>query len=242
MTTQTLERVSIPAADGGRFTGYLAVPEGTGPWPGLLVLPEIYNANDHIRSVAAGFAAAGFLALAPDVYWRLEPETYLPYTEEGRTRARALNQRLDVDQLVADLGACLAALRRHPAGNGRVGVTGFCLGGKLTFLVAARHAVDAAVSYYGVKIDRYLDEGAAVTCPAIFHFAENDSHVPPEAVARLRARMGAMANVGIHLYPGAEHGFNRAGYPPYHEPSARLARERTLALFRQALVVPADRS
>lgn len=228
------EEITLTASDGGSFAGFLSLPPG-GSGPGLLVLPEIYNSNEHIRSVAQGFAAEGFVTLAPDVFWRLEPGTYLPYTADGQARARALNQRLDVDALLGDLGQCLAALRARPECTGKLGATGFCLGGKLTYLCAARHAIDAAVSYYGVKIDSYLDEADEITCPVLFHFAERDSHVPPETVAAIRARIGDRSDIDIHVYDGAEHGFNRRGYPPYHEAAARLAMDRTLSHFRRHL-------
>jgi carboxymethylenebutenolidase len=175
------------------------------------------------------------VTLAPDVFWRLEPGAYLPYTPEGQTKARALNQRLDVDALVDDLGQCLSALRARPECTGKLGVTGFCLGGKLTYLCAARHAIDAAVSYYGVKIDSYLDEASAITCPTLLLFAEHDSHVPPPTVAAIRARMADRHNIAIHVYDGAVHGFNRRGYPPYHEAAASVAMDRTLAHFRRHL-------
>ncbi len=230
----TDRKITIPAPDGGEFTAWLALPpEGSGP--GLLVLPEIFNSNEHIRGVAQGFAAEGFVTLAPDVFWRLEPEVYLPYTDEGRAKARSLNEKLDVDTLLGDLGACLDALRAQSECTGKLGVTGFCLGGKLTYLCAARHAVDAAVSYYGVGIDRYLGEADSIDCPMVLHFAENDSHVPPESVAQVRDRLAGRDDVAIHVYEGAEHGFNRRGYPPHHQPSADLAMTRTLALFRSAL-------
>lgn len=227
-------KITVAAADGGAFTAWLAVPPG-GRGAGVLVLPEIYNSNAHIRGVAEGLAAAGFVTLAPDVFWRQEADVYLPYTDEGQARARALNARLDVDALVGDLGACLAALRARPECTGKLGVTGFCLGGKLAFLCAARHDVDAAVSYYGVGIERYLDEADAIACPMVLHFAESDPHVPPEAVAAVSARLAGRDDIAVHLYEGAGHGFNRAGYPSYHEPSAALAMTRTLALFRAAL-------
>lgn len=228
------EEITVRAADGRAFAAFLALPP-SGSGPGLLVLPEIYNSNDHIRGVAEGFAEQGFVTLAPDVFWRIEPGAYLSYTPEGQALGRSLNQQLDVDALVGDLGECLKALSARYECTGKLGVTGFCLGGKLTYLCAARHAIDAAVSYYGVKIDDYLDEADAITCPILFHFAENDSRVPLETVDAIRARMGDRDNVEIHVYEDAEHGFNRRGYPPYHEAAATLAMERTLAHFRRHL-------
>ena len=219
--------IEVETADGA-FAAYLSAP-AAGRGPGLLLLPEIYNVNRHIRAVADGYAAEGYTVIAPDVFWRLVPGRFLRYTPSGMAEARALNQRLDVDRLVADLGACFARLRAD--GAARVGVMGFCLGGKLAYLCAARHAVDAAVSYYGVRIEAYLDEADALSCPLLMHFAANDARVPQSAVAQIRARLGSRADIGIHVYPGAEHGFNRTGYPSFHPAAAALARERTLAHF-----------
>ncbi len=228
------EEIRVKAADGGTFAGYLALPART-PAPGLIVLPEIFNSNPHIRSVADGYAADGFVALAPDVYWRQEAGSYLPYTDEGRAKAYALRARMDTDQFVRDLADAIAMLRARPDCNGKVGVMGFCLGGLLAWLAGTRLPVDAAVSYYGVQIDQYLGEADRLGCPLLMHFAENDPHVPPPTVAAIEARLGGLSNVSIHHYPGTEHGFNRHGYPPYNEAAAALARQRTLAHFRSLL-------
>ena len=225
------QEITLTAADGGHFAAYLALPAKL-PAPGLVVLPEIFNTNPHIRSVAGGYAADGFIALAPDVFWRQEPANYLPYTDEGRTKARALAAELDTDQFVRDLGDMVAALRARPDCIGKMGVMGFCLGGKLAYLASTRLPIDAAVSYYGVQIDQHLDEADRRSCPILMHFAENDPHVPPPTVAAIRARMGGEPGVDIHVYPGTGHGFNRAGFPPYAPEAAALARQRTLAHFR----------
>lgn len=226
--------IEITAADGGQFAAYLAVPART-PAPGLIVLPEVFNTNPHIRSVADGYAEAGFVVLAPDVYWREEPACYAPYTDEGRAKVQALRARLDADQFARDLGDVAASLRTRSDCTGKVGVMGFCLGGKFAYLAATRLPVEAAVSYYGVEIDKYLDEADRLGCPILMHFAENDPHVPAATVAAIRVRMGGWKNVDIHVYPGTEHGFNRQGYPPYQESAATLARERTLTHFRRLL-------
>jgi carboxymethylenebutenolidase len=227
--------VQVTAAEGGRFAAYLAVPERT-PAPGIVLLPEVFNTNPHIRSVADGYAADGFVVLAPDVYWRQEAACYAPYTDEGRAKVQALRARLDTDQFARDLGDVVANLRARPDCTGKVGMMGFCLGGKFTYLAGTRLPIDAAVSYYGVEIDKYLDEADRLKCPLLMHFAETDPHVPPATVAAIEARMGGWKNVEIHHYPGTEHGFNRQGYPPYLESAAKLARGRTLAHFRKLLV------
>lgn len=228
------QEIEIVAADGGRFAGYLAVPQRT-PAPGLIVLPEVFNTNPHIRAVADGYAAAGFTVIAPDVYWRQEPGNYLPYTDEGRAKAQSLRGRLDTDQFARDLGDVAAALRARPDCTGKVGLMGFCLGGKFAYLAATRLPIDASVGYYGVQIDQHLDEADRLKCPLLLHFAENDPHVPPETVAAVQNKLGGSDKVAIHIYPGTEHGFNRQGYPPYHEAAAATARQRTLAHFRRLL-------
>ena len=139
------EEIRITAADGGTFAGYLALPTRS-PGPGLIVLPEIFNSNAHIRSVADGYAADGFVALAPDVFWRQEPASYLPYTDAGRAKAYALRARLDNDQFTRDLGDAIVALRARPDCTGKVGVMGFCLGGLLAYLAGTQLPIDAAVS------------------------------------------------------------------------------------------------
>ncbi|CAN5808957.1 dienelactone hydrolase family protein [soil metagenome] len=229
------EEIQVTAADGGRFAAYLALPAQT-PAPGIVLLPEVFNTNPHIRSVADGYAAAGYVVLAPDVFWRQEPACYAAYTDEGRAKVSALRARLDTDQFAGDLGDVVATLRARPDCTGKVGVMGFCLGGKYAYLGATRLAIDAAVSYYGVEIDNYLGEADRLQCPLLMHFAETDPHVPPATVAAIRARMGGMKSVEIHQYAGTEHGFNRQGYPPYQEAAAKLARERTLAHFSKLLV------
>ena len=228
------EEIRITAADGGTFAGYLALP-ARAPAPGLIVLPEVFNTNPHIRAVADGYAAEGFVALAPDVYWRQEAGSYLSYTDEGRAKAQSLRARLNTDQFTRDLGDAVAALRARPECTGKVGVMGFCLGGMFAWLASTRLPIEAAVSYYGVQIDQHLGEADRLGCPLLMHFAENDPHVPPSTVSAIQARLGGLSNVSIHIYPGTEHGFNRQGYPPYNEAAATQARQRTIAHFRRLL-------
>ena len=228
------ENVQISTVD-GFYTAYIAHPP-SGHGPGLLVLPEIYNSNEHIRGVAENFSAEGFITLAPDVFWRIQPDCYLPYTESGQARARELNQGLDVDHTHNRPPKRRTVTSDNVDGNsGLIGSVGFCLGGKLSYLCATRLGVDAAVSYYGVKIENYLEEASNIVCPMVLHFAGNDPRVPLSARDKIQQKFQDRENVEIYLYPDAEHGFNRLGYPPYHEKSASVALRRTLHLFQNHL-------
>lgn len=228
------EVVTVSSRDGGSFSAYLAQPNTTSA-PGVVLLPEVFNTNPHIRSVCDGYAEDGFIVIAPDVYWRQEADSYLPYTDEGRARAQALRAKLDTDQFALDLEDTISALRARSDCNGKLGVMGFCLGGKFTYLSSVRHTIDAAVSYYGVQIDEHLDEAANLKCPLLLHFAETDPHVPGETVEAIQRECRSNADVEIHIYPGTEHGFNRYGYPPHNEAQAAVARDRTIAHFRRNL-------
>lgn len=226
--------VRIPAADGGDFEAWLATP-ASGRGPGMVVLAEVYNANPWARSVAERFAAAGYVAIVPDLYWRQEPGVYLPYTPEGRERARTFGQAMDMPHFVADLAACAAWLRRRPDCSGRVGATGFCLGGKLVWVGLADRAVDAGVAYYASGIEPHLDKGARIDLPLLMHFGSLDHRLPPELYRRVCERLAGKPHASTFWYEGADHGFNRDGHPPYHPEAAALAWKRSLAFFARHL-------
>ena len=228
------QEITLTASDGGRFAAYLALPARL-PAPGLVVLPEVFNTNPHIRSVADGYAADGFIALAPDVFWRQEAANYLPYTDEGRAKARALWAELDTDQFARDLGDMVAALRARADCTGKIGVMGFCLGGKFAYLASTRLPIEAAVSYYGVQIDQHLDEADRREVPDPDAFRRERSACAGADRGGDPGAPGRADGVEIHVYPGTEHGFNRQGYPPYNEAAAVQARQRTLAHLRRLL-------
>lgn len=226
--------VDITADDGGRFQGYLAVP-ARGSGPGILLLQEIFGVNAHIRAVADLYAEEGYVVLAPDLFWRLEPKVDLGYGEAEVARARELLGRLDIDRAVADCGAALATLRRLPECRGKVGALGFCLGGRLAYLTAARHHVDAAVSYYGTGLEPLLDEADAIRCPIVFHVPEKDRHLPPAVRDAIADAFAGRDDVRIFVYPGADHGFNVPDRAAFDKPASLMAHSRSLAVFRAAL-------
>ncbi|MEQ9815167.1 MAG: dienelactone hydrolase family protein [Azospirillaceae bacterium] len=230
----TGKTVSIKAADGGSFEGYLALPEA-GSGPGIVVLQEIFGVNRHIRDVADYYAEEGYVVIAPDLFWRIEPGVQLGYDGKDREKAMALRGAFDEDKGIADIAATIAHLRAMPECTGKVGTVGFCLGGRLAFLAAARTDVDAAVGYYGVAIEKNVDEAKAITCPLVLHFGEKDKWSTPEILAEINAGLAGMDNAELHVYPGADHGFSCPERPAYDKPAALMAHSRSIAAFRRVM-------
>lgn len=200
----------------------------TGPsHSAVIVLQEIFGANAHIRSVAERFAAAGFVALAPSLYDPVAPGVELAYTEADTQRGAALRTELGFDRAIDIVASAAEAL--HAEGL-LVGVVGFCWGGSVSFLANTRQALPA-VSYYGARTVPFLDE--ALRAPMMFHFGELDASIPPEAVEQHRTKQ---PTARIHVYPGANHAFNRDVDNHVYDPaSAEQAWRRTLDFFGENL-------
>lgn len=220
--------ITIKSFDGGEFDGYFALP-ASGYGPGILVLQEIFGVNGFMRSVADWYAAHGFVALCPDLFWRIERGVEL--TEDDRPKAFKLYQELDEAKAVEDSAAALEFLRKHTACSGRVGAVGFCLGGNLAYLLSVRFKPDCAVSYYGVSIEKSLDEAKNLGNPLLLHIAGADQFCPPEAQAQIHATLDGNPLVTIHDYPGLGHAFGRTGGDHYDASGAELAHLRSLEFF-----------
>jgi carboxymethylenebutenolidase len=218
---------TIKAFDGGEFGGYLALP-ASGYGPGLVVLQEIFGVNDHMRSVTDWYAAHGFVAFCPDLFWRLSPGIELTDRGDDWKKALELYMSLDEAKAVEDAAAALKFLRQHPACTGRVGAVGFCLGGNLSYLLSVRFKPDCAVGYYGVGIEKSLGEAKNLTTPLLLHIAGNDQFCPPEAQAQIDAALAGNPLVTIRVYPGRDHAFARLGGEHYDAADAELANLRTL--------------
>ena len=227
-------RISIQATDGGEFAGYLALPEG-GSGPGLVVAQEIFGINRFMRLVADRFAEEGYVVLVPDLFWRLEPDIDLGYSEEEWQRAMELMQAFDVDKGIEDMGAALDALGALPECTDGPAVLGYCLGGKLSYLTACRHSPKAAVAYYGVGIEEHLAESDGIDCPTVLHFAGQDEFTPPESIATIESHFAAHPQVNIFVYPRAGHAFARENEEHYYRPAALMALSRTLACFKDVM-------
>lgn len=226
--------IDIVAADGGRFTGYLALP-AKGSGPGIVMLQEIYGVNAVLRAAADLFAEEGYVVLVPDLFWRMQPNVQIGFDEAGRAQAMAYNQRFNDELGVADIGAALQALRARPECTGKVAAVGFCLGGRLAYLAAARLPVDAAVSFYGVRIDDYLGEAGKVGCPLLLHFGEKDALNPPDKVQKIRSAFAGRDDVAVAVYPGVDHAFYLKGRASYDQPAATLAHSPTIGLLRRTI-------
>ena len=221
---------SIKSFDGGEFDGYLAMP-ASGYGPGIVVIQEIFGVNPYMRSVADWYAAHGFVALCPDLFWRIERGVQLTDKGDDWTRAIEFYQKIDEDKAVEDCAATVDFLRRNTACNGRVGAVGFCMGGNLAYLLSTRFKPDCAVGYYGVSIEKSLDEVKNLTTPLLLHIAEQDKFCPPEAQTQIHDALDRNSLVTIHDYAGLDHAFGRTGGEHYNAAAAELANLRSLEFF-----------
>lgn len=226
--------VSIRAADGGSFSAYLAAP-ASGSGPGLILLHEIFGVNRHIRELADLYAEEGYFVLAPDLFWRIKPGIELGYSSEEVETGLSYYRRFDTGHAILDIGDSIAALRKIPGCNGKVGALGFSLGGKLALLAAARVPIDTAVSHYGLALEEHLDEAVAVRCPIALHFAAADKYVPSDTYVSIKRALAENDEAEIYVYPGARHGFYNRERDAFHSPSASLAHSRTISLLRRTL-------
>lgn len=230
----TTRWIEIGAGGEERYDGYLALPRA-GKGPGVIIVQEIFGVNAHIRSVAEQYALAGYVALAPDIFWRGERRVELGYEGADRDKALALLKAVDVEKTVSDLGGAAATLRAQPETAGKIGAVGFCFGGQLAYLMAARGTVDAAVAYYGGGIQNKLNEAANIRVPVMFHYAEHDGSIPQTAVAQVKQSFAGRSDVQFFDYPGAAHGFNCPDRSAYDQHASALAHGRTLSFLASVL-------
>ena len=220
----------------GSFTAYVSAPKGATKAAGILVIQEIFGVNQVMRDLCDGLAGQGYLAMCPDLFWRQESGIQITdKTEAEWARAFQLFQGFDQDKGAQDLSASLAHLRKLPGCNGKAGTVGYCLGGKMAYLMAARSDADCNVSYYGVAIDAALGEANGIKKPLLMHIAAEDKYVPREVQAKIKQALGANGKVTIHVYEGMDHAFARVGGAHYGAAAAKLANDRTAAFFKKHL-------
>jgi carboxymethylenebutenolidase len=221
-------QIQVQTTDGS-FACYVARPATPGQYPTapvVIVIQEIFGVNAGIRSIADDYAAKGFIAVCPDLFWRLEPGVDITdKTPEEWKQAMGYLNRFDFDKGMEDIQFTLHQIRTRPDCTGKVGAVGYCLGGHLAYLTTARTNVDAAVGYYGINLQARLDE--TPKAPLMLHIAEADAYTPPEARDQVIAAMKDNALVTLHVYPGRDHAFARPGGEHYDKADADLANQRT---------------
>ena len=222
--------IDLVAADGKSFKAYVAAPSGK-PKGGVVVIQEIFGVNSHIQAVADGYAAEGYLAVAPATFQRAQPDVDLGYTPADMQAGSALKttiEALPAPGVMQDLQAAV----NHAASAGKVGVVGYCYGGLLTWRSACLlDGVSAAAPYYGGGMTSLAEIARRPKCPVLAHFADDDSYIPMDTVEAFKA---AHPEVEVQVYRG-HHGFNCDQRGSYDETAAKLARERTLAFFARQL-------
>ncbi len=220
------ESITLHAADGHELGAYVSRPAGQ-TLAGLVVIQEIFGVNVHIRSIADGYAADGFLAVSPALFDRIERNVELGYDGPDMQRALSFIPKLNMDNAVADIAAALDFARKDA--GGKAGVIGYCFGGTLAWLAATRLHADAAVGYYGGRIGNYAAE--TPEAPVMLHFGKLDTHIPAEEVNKGHA---APPEVASHWYD-AGHAFNCNPRPSYNPDASGLARERSVAFLKKHL-------
>lgn len=220
------DRIRITTA-GGTLLAYVARPRVL-PAPAVVLVPEILGVNADMRQSCDEVAEQGFLAVCPDLFWRVEPGLELTdQTEADRAKATALYAAFDLDGGVADIAATMEAARQMPECTGNVGIVGYCLGGLLAYLTAARIGAAATVAYYPGNAHRYLREAPGIATPFLVHLAEDDEYIPREARDQITAALEQLPRTGVHSYPGCGHAFARRGGLRHDAAAARLAHGRT---------------
>ncbi len=235
----TTRSVQLAAPDGGTFSAFVAVPEA-GRGPGVLVIQEIFGVNAYIRDVCERLAVAGFVALAPDVYWRIQPGTEFDSSDPASLGpAMEVTGKWDAEAGLGDLGAALDQLGALPEVQGGCGVIGFCFGGTQTFRIAADFDPVCAVSYYGSGVAGLLGDVEAIACPTLFHFGGDDPYLPLADAEAVAAAAAGRDHLTVRIHAGAGHAFDNHLAPHFSQPATAVrAWTETLAFLFAHLGVP----
>ncbi|MEO8523292.1 MAG: dienelactone hydrolase family protein [Caldimonas sp.] len=226
--------ITINTEDGS-FHAYIARP-GVLPAPAIVVLHEIFGVNADLRATCDELAAQGYLAISPDLFWRMEPGVDLTdQSEADWKKGMALYTAFDYDKGVADVAATMEFARSLPGSNGKAGLMGYCMGGLLTFVTTARKGADASVVYYGGGMENYLGEAGSIENPILVHLGEEDEYISKDAQKAIIEALGGRESAQVFTYPGCSHAFARHGGTHYDKDAAKLANGRTAEFFRHRL-------
>jgi len=220
--------VTIQATDGaGSFSAYLVEPKSK-PAGVVVLIQEIFGVNQAMRDIAAWVADMDFIALCPDLFWRIQPNIDITdKTDAEWKQAFELFQKFDQAKGIEDLKATVAAARNLPGANGKVGTMGYCLGGRLAFMMAEQSDADVNISYYGVGLDGLLGDLGKVTKPLVVHIADKDEFFPPEGRAKVVAACKGHPHIACYTYPNADHAFARVNGVHWQGRAAAIANGRS---------------
>jgi carboxymethylenebutenolidase len=228
------DRITIEGRDGA-LGAYIARPKAS-PASAVVVLQELFGVNADIRKTCDELAEQGFIAVAPDLFWRQEPGVDLSVTSEADWQhGLRLYQAYDRDAGAKDVKDTVNAVAKLPGCTGRVAVLGYCLGALMVFLTAVRYGVDAAVAYHGGDTEKYLGEIDGLHAPLLMHLAEEDEFISKAAQAEIKAALAKKPGTTVYSYPGQNHAFSRHGGAHYNAEAAALSHERTNDFLRQQL-------
>jgi carboxymethylenebutenolidase len=229
------DHITVEGRDGA-FGAYVSRPK-TLPAPAVVVLQELFGVNADIRKTCDELAEKGFLAVAPDLFWRQEPGVDLSNVTSDADWQHGLRlyQAYDRDSGVRDIEDTVRAVAKLPECSGKVAVLGYCLGALMVFLTAVRYGIDAAVAYHGSDTEKYLGEIDGLHAPMLMHLAEEDEFISKTAQAQIKAALAKKPNATVYSYPGQNHAFSRHGGAHYNAEAAALAHERTYAFLNREL-------
>ena len=228
------DRITVEGQDGA-FNAYIARPKIL-PAATVVVLQELFGVNADIRKTCDELAEQGFVAVAPDLFWRQEPGIDLNVTSEADWQhGLRLYQAYDRDAGVRDIQDTLKAVAKLPECTGKIGVQGYCLGALMTFLTAVRAQVNAAIAYHGADTEKYLGEVQNLHAPLLMHLGEEDEFISKPAQAQIKAALAGKANATVYSYPGQRHAFARHNGTHYNAAAAALANGRTSEFLQREL-------
>jgi carboxymethylenebutenolidase len=229
------ERMEIRTADGGKFECHVAKPSKKA-LGAIIVIQEIFGITNWLQKTADWLASNGYMAVVPDLFWRMEPNLNLnDRDEKDLNKAFGLYGKFDQNQGIEDLKQVLATVQAMPEANGKVGCMGYCLGGLMTYLMACRSDVHCSVSYYGGGIDEKLDEAKNIKKPILLHLPAEDKFITKDKQTKIKAALGNNPLVTIHIYEGMDHAFARVGGEHYDKQNAELANNRSIEFFKAHL-------
>jgi carboxymethylenebutenolidase len=228
--------ITIQASDGsGSFSAYLVEPKNK-PAGVVVLIQEIFGVNQAMRDIATSVADMDFIAVCPDLFWRIEPGVDITDKSEAEwKKAFELFNKFDQAKGIDDLKATVAAARKLSGANGKVATMGYCLGGRLAFMMAQQSDADANISYYGVGLDNLLGELGKVTKPLVVHIADQDEFFPAEGRAKVVQAVKGHKNIACYVYPNANHAFARVGGVHWNGRAAAIANGRSAETLAAAL-------